>query len=139
MKLQELYKLLCVIYAKQIHLAEGYKHLYDYIDVEETRAYNDIDDVFISIAIAKVIEKAIYNNLPDLIQYHEKYHNKMKEEGRNTRKESARYRFYYAQVNWALCMAQNKCKKCKSFKICPLMRTKSRKLKINIRELEKAI
>lgn len=139
MKLQEFYNLLCVIYAKQIHIAEEYKHLYDYIYQEQIKGYEAIEDIFISISIAEIIERAIYKNLPKLIHYHEERHNKLKEQGINTRKESTKYRFFYNQVNFMICIAQNNCKKCKSFNICPLMKKKNRKLKINIKELEKAI
>lgn len=143
MKLQEFYQLLRKIYAKHIYLAEGYKHLYDYIDKEVIKAYAAIDrddieqDIFILFAIINGIEKAIYKNLPEFIRFHEEYHNKTKEAGRNTRKESARHRFFYAQANFYLCVAQNNCKKCKSFNICPLVKAKYRKVKINARELER--
>lgn len=145
MKLQELYKLLCVIYAQDIYKAEQYKHLIDYIEHEKAKAFNAIDeeekeqDIFIAFAIFIGIERAIYKSLPDFMQYHEQWHNRIKEQGKNTRKEAARHRFFYSQVNYYLCIEQNNCKKCKSFSLCPLMKKQHRKIKINIKELEREL
>lgn len=88
MKLQEFYKLLCVIYAQDIYKAEQYKHLIDYIEHEKAKAFNTIEeeekeqDIFIAFAIFKGIERAIYKSLPDFMQYHEQWHNRIKEQGK---------------------------------------------------------